>query len=109
MNEVFFLAIAASAFVLLGALFSPAWAPWGVWRLPDAYTRKLRPARQARWAAILVLLGCVRHGRIALDGDLVWANCRVLPGYRQMARPCDIPRWPYAVSPAKRSAAGDAL
>ncbi|WP_022961259.1 monovalent cation/H(+) antiporter subunit G [Halopseudomonas pelagia] len=54
MND--FLAIAGSALVLLGAVFSLLGA-LGVWRLPDAYTRMHSASKAGALGAILVLLG----------------------------------------------------
>ncbi len=64
MNE--FLAIAASAFVLLGALFSLLGA-LGVWSLPDAYTRMHSASKAGALGAILVLLGV-----LFATGGIAW-------------------------------------
>ncbi|MFT6463436.1 monovalent cation/H(+) antiporter subunit G [Halopseudomonas sp.] len=64
MNE--FLALAASALILLGALFSLLGA-LGVWRLPDAYTRMHSASKAGALGAILILLGV-----LFATGGIAW-------------------------------------
>ena len=66
MNE--FLALTASALILLGALFSLLGA-LGVWRLPDAYTRMHSASKAGALGAILILLGV-----LFATGGIAWVE-----------------------------------